>query len=141
MIAEFDGKLASAAGDKKVLSRANVEQYLSEFGLEAELASHQHIQGLSGGQKVKLVLAAAMWNHPHFLIMDEPTNLDRDSLGALAGAIKEFQGGVLLISHNNEFTSALCPETWQVDDGVVTVIRAEDTAAAASKAAGSATDK
>ena len=58
MIAEYDGKLASAAGDKKVLSRANVEQYLSEFGLDDEIASHQHIKGLSGGQKVKLVLAA-----------------------------------------------------------------------------------
>jgi elongation factor 3 len=127
MIAEFDGKLASAAGDKKALTRANVEEYLSGFGLDAELASHSHIKGLSGGQKVKLVLAAAMWNHPHFLIMDEPTNyLDRDSLGALAGAIKEFQGGVLLISHNSEFTGALCPETWAVDNGVVTVHKVSD---------------
>jgi elongation factor 3 len=76
-----------------------------------------------------------MWNHPHFLIMDEPTNyLDRDSLGALAGAIKEFQGGVLLISHNNEFTSALCPEVWQVSDGLVTVIKpGEDASAGAEK--------
>lgn len=70
MVAEFDGKLASAAGDKRALSRANVEEYLGAFGLDAELASHSHIKGLSGGQKVKLVLAAAMWNHPHFLIMD-----------------------------------------------------------------------
>jgi elongation factor 3 len=61
--------------------------------------------------------------------MDEPTNyLDRDSLGALAGAIKEFQGGVLLISHNNEFTSALCPEVWKVDNGFVTVIKPGDEA-------------
>lgn len=77
---------------------------------------------------------AAMWNHPHFLIMDEPTNyLDRDSLGALAGAIKDFQGGVLLISHNNEFTSALCPEVWQVDAGMVTVIKPSDDIAAKGK--------
>jgi elongation factor 3 len=138
MIAEYDGKLASAAGDKKALTRANVENYLSDFGLDSELASHSHIKGLSGGQKVKLVLAAAMWNHPHFLIMDEPTNyLDRDSLGALAGAIREFQGGVLLISHNAEFTSALCPEVWAVNDGVVTVKKSDsdskDVAADASK--------
>ena len=124
MIAEYDGKLASAAGDKKALTRANVEQYLSEFGLDSELAAHSHLKGLSGGQKVKLVLAAAMWNHPHFLIMDEPTNyLDRDSLGALAAAIQGFQGGVLLISHNSEFTSALCPEVWAVDNGAVEVRR------------------
>jgi elongation factor 3 len=78
MIAEYDGKLASAAGDKKALTRANVEQYLADFGVNSELACHSHIKGLSGGQKVKLVLAAAMWSHPHYLIMDEPTNyLDR----------------------------------------------------------------
>jgi hypothetical protein len=55
MVAEFDGKLASAAGDKKALTRANVEAYLSEFGLDAELASHSHIKGLSGGQKVRIL--------------------------------------------------------------------------------------
>ena len=137
MIAEFDGKLASAAGDKKALTRANVEDYLADFGLDSELAAHSHIKGLSGGQKVKLVLAAAMWNHPHFLIMDEPTNyLDRDSLGALASAIRTFQGGVLLISHNSEFTDALCPEQWRVSDGCVTVHKPD--AAASAKGDGDA---
>lgn len=127
MVAEFNGKLASAAGDKKALTRANVEEYLNDFGIDAELASHSHIKGLSGGQKVKLVLAAAMWHHPHFLIMDEPTNyLDRDALGALAGAITVFEGGVLLISHNAEFTDALCPETWAVDEGVLTITKREE---------------
>jgi elongation factor 3 len=49
---------------------------------------------------VKLVLAAAMWNLPHLIVLDEPTNfLDREALGALATAIKEFQGGVIMISH------------------------------------------
>jgi len=68
--------------------------------------------------KVKVVLAAAMWNQPHVLILDEPTNyLDRESLGALAGAIAEFEGGVVIISHNNEFVSQLCPEEWVMDAG------------------------
>ena len=45
---------------------------------------------LSGGQKVKVVIGAAMWNQPHIVILDEPTNyLDRESLGALANAIIE----------------------------------------------------
>ena len=53
--------------------------------LAQKLTLFKHMQGLSGGQKVKVVLAAAMWNNPHILVMDEPTNfLDRDSLGALA---------------------------------------------------------
>jgi elongation factor 3 len=59
-----------------------------------------------------------MWNNPHILVMDEPTNyLDRDSLGALAGAIRNYGGGVVLISHNREFTENLCPERWVVENG------------------------
>jgi elongation factor 3 len=97
-----------------------VEKQLGDMGLEAEFATHSRIRGLSGGQKVKVVIAGAMWNNPHILVMDEPTNyLDRDSLGALAGAIKKYGGGVVLISHNREFTDALCPERWIVEDGML----------------------
>ena len=53
------------------------------LGIE-EFGTHGTIRRLSGGQKVKLVLACAMWNRPHVLILDEPTNyLDREALGAL----------------------------------------------------------
>ena len=79
------------------------------------------MRGLSGGQKVKVVLGAAMWNNPHMLVLDEPTNyLDRDSLGALSEAIKAFGGGVIMITHNMEFSSALCSETWSVENGRMT---------------------
>ena len=62
-----------------------------------------------------------MWFMPHILILDEPTNyLDRESLGALANAIADFQGGVVIISHNNEFVSTLCPEEWVMDAGHLT---------------------
>ena len=51
---------------------------------------------------MKVVIAAAMWNNPHMLVLDEPTNyLDRESLGALAGAIKDYGGGVIMITHNS----------------------------------------
>ena len=51
---------------------------------------------------MKVVLAAAMWLNPHIVVLDEPTNyLDRDALGALATAIKEYGGGVVMISHNS----------------------------------------
>lgn len=60
------------------------------------------------------------------LVLDEPTNyLDRDSLGALAGAITEFGGGVIIISHNAEFTDALCPEKWLVNDGRLVITGAK----------------
>ena len=98
-----------------------MEKHLLDLGVDAEFGTHSHIRGLSGGQKVKVVLAAAMWQSPHMLILDEPTNyLDRESLGALADAIKEYGGGIVMITHNREFSGALCPETWTVADGTMT---------------------
>jgi elongation factor 3 len=118
----IDMKLAQKAGViMRTLSSANVEKHLSDCGLDAEFATHYRMSALSGGQKVKVVLAAAMWSQPHILILDEPTNyLDRESLGALANAIAEFEGGVVIISHNNEFVSTLCPEEWVMDAGHLT---------------------
>ena len=105
----------------RTLSSANVEKHLTDCGLDPEFATHYRMGALSGGQKVKVVLAAAMWNQPHILILDEPTNyLDRESLGALANAITAFEGGVVIISHNNEFVSTLCPEEWVMDAGNLT---------------------
>jgi elongation factor 3 len=114
-----DLKIAQLAGlFMRPLSQKVVEQHLEDVGLDKEFGTHYRMSALSGGQKVKVVLAAAMWNQPHILILDEPTNyLDRESLGALAGAIETYDGGVVIISHNNEFCSQLCPETWVMDAG------------------------
>jgi elongation factor 3 len=114
-----DMKIAQRAGlYVRPLSTKNVEEHLAGCGLAAEFGTHYRMSALSGGQKVKVVLAAAMWNQPHILILDEPTNyLDRESLGALAGAIERYDGGVVMITHNNEFCSQLCPETWVMDAG------------------------
>merc|ERR1712238_271400 len=114
-----DLKIAQRAGlYVRPLSSKNVEKHLEDVGLDNEFGTHYRMSALSGGQKVKVVLAAALWNQPHILILDEPTNyLDRESLGALAGAIEIFDGGVVIISHNNEFCSKLCPETWVMDAG------------------------
>ena len=69
---------------------------------------------------MKVVLAAAMWSNPHMIVLDEPTNfLDRDSLAALVGAIKDFEGGVVVISHNKEFLAELTNETWTVANRTV----------------------
>merc|ERR1711884_545284 len=84
-----DLKIAQRSGlYVRPLSTKNVEQHLEDCGLDREFGTHYRMSALSGGQKVKVVLAAAMWNQPHILILDEPTNyLDRESLGALAKAI------------------------------------------------------
>jgi len=114
-----DLKLAQLAGMfVKPLSTKNVESHLNGCGLAPEFGTHYRMSALSGGQKVKVVIGAAMWMQPHIVILDEPTNyLDRESLGGLAHAIDTFEGGVIIISHNNEFVSELCPETWVMDSG------------------------
>jgi len=119
MVQRLDQQEALRAGlAARPLTTKFVEKQLGDMGLEAEFATHSRIRGLSGGQKVKVVIAGCMWNNPHILVMDEPTNyLDRDSLGALAGAIRKYGGGVVLISHNREFTNNICPERWVVEGG------------------------
>ena len=80
MVSEQDQKEALAAGNFRPLVRKEIEAHCAQLGLDAELVSHSRIRGLSGGQKVKLVLAACTWLRPHVIVMDEPTNyLDRVS--------------------------------------------------------------
>jgi elongation factor 3 len=121
MVADVDQKEALASGQFRPLVRREIEQHGANFGLDAELISHSRMQGLSGGQRVKVVLAACTWQRPHLIVLDEPTNyLDRDSLGALSKALKSFEGGVVIISHNAEFTESLTNEVWSVVNGKMT---------------------
>merc|ERR1711975_176410 len=93
-----------------------------DFGVDPESASHTQISQLSGGMKVKVVLAAAMWQNPHILILDEPTNyLDREGLGALVLACKSYKGGVLIISHNKEFCDSVATEKWIMKGGYLRI--------------------
>ena len=127
LVDEKDQQIAaeSMLGQRK-LTTGEIQKHLDCFGLEPAFAEHTRMGALSGGQKVKVVLGAGLWNLPHIVILDEPTNfLDRDSLGALALAIKEFKGGVFMISHNAEFYEALCPEKWILESGRLTVMGAE----------------
>ncbi|KAM0252620.1 hypothetical protein ACHAP5_000910 [Fusarium lateritium] len=121
LLQEFDDHEASREGlGYRELQPKIISKHFEDLGLDPEIANHNEIGSLSGGQKVKVVIAGAMWNNPHLLVLDEPTNfLDRDSLGGLAVAIREFKGGVILISHNEEFVGALCSEQWHVRDGRV----------------------
>ena len=121
MVAEVDQKEALASGQFRPLVRKEIEAHCANFGLDAELVSHSRMRGLSGGQRVKVVLAACSWQRPHLIVLDEPTNyLDRDSLGALSKALKAFDGGVIIITHSAEFTKDLTEEVWAVVDGRMT---------------------
>ncbi|KAM0753933.1 elongation factor 3 [Meredithblackwellia eburnea MCA 4105] len=117
-VQEVDTREAQKAGLLRPLVRKEIEQHFADFGLEAEFVTHNTMRGLSGGQKVKVVLAAATWRRPHVVILDEPTNyLDRESLAALISALKTFEGGVLVITHNREFSESICSEVWAMSDG------------------------
>merc|ERR1712190_236861 len=119
LVQREDERQAAMAGlMTKQLTQPGVEKHLGDFGVDPESASHTQINQLSGGMKVKVVLAAAMWQNPHVLILDEPTNyLDREGLGALVLAIKDYKGGVLIISHNKEFCDSVATEKWIMNKG------------------------
>ena len=119
LVQRQDEKEAIQAGlASKTLTTKDIEKHFADFGIEQEQANHTLIKSLSGGQKVKVVLAASLWLNPHLVILDEPTNyLDRDGLGALTSAIHEFDGGVVIISHNKEFTNAVTTEKWIMEKG------------------------
>merc|ERR1712226_762551 len=114
LVKAVDEKLAAMAGLYiKPLTQQCVEEHLALIGLEPELASHTKLSQLSDGEKVKAVLGACMWMNPHVIVFDEPTNsLSWDSLVALVAAIKDFQGGVVVISHNQAFIDQVCNEIW-----------------------------
>ncbi|KZV88309.1 mRNA export factor elf1 [Exidia glandulosa HHB12029] len=122
LVRQFDDLEASREGAATRDTRADyVRKHLDEVGLDGDIAQYNELGSLSGGQKVKVVIAAALWNKPQVLVLDEPTNfLDREALGGLAVAIRDWGGAVLIISHNEEFVTALCPEIWSVEGGRLT---------------------
>merc|ERR1712072_1453000 len=137
MVQREDERQAAMAGlQNKQLTQPGIEKHLKDFGVDAEYASHTQINQMSGGMKVKVVLAAAMWQNPHILILDEPTNyLDREGLGALVLACKDYKGGVLIISHNKEFCDNVATEKWIMKGGYLRIegeSKADDDEVAAS---------
>jgi len=123
LVQREDERQAAMAGlMTKHLTQPSIEKHLGDFGVDPESASHTQINQLSGGMKVKVVLAASMWQNPHILILDEPTNyLDREGLGALVLAIKDYKGGVLIISHNKEFCDGVATEKWIMKGGYLRI--------------------
>ncbi|NP_001168328.2 ABC transporter F family member 4 [Zea mays] len=111
--------------DQEGMSKAEaVRAKLGKFGLPG----HNHltpIVKLSGGQKARVVFTSISMSQPHILLLDEPTNhLDMQSIDALADALDEFTGGVVLVSHDSRLISRVCDdeqrsEIWVVEDGSV----------------------
>jgi ATP-binding cassette subfamily F protein 3 len=92
---------------------------LARFGLDADRADTP-VANLSGGEKARLLLALATRDAPQLLILDEPTNhLDIDAREALVRALAEYQGAVLLITHDPHLVELVADRLWLVADGTV----------------------
>jgi ATP-binding cassette subfamily F protein 3 len=75
---------------------------------------------LSGGQRSRVALAAVSYARPHVLVLDEPTNnLDLESVATLADCVKNFQGAVICVSHDQFFVQSVVNEAWVVGDSAV----------------------
>ncbi|GAA09885.1 ABC transporter ATP-binding protein [Acetobacter tropicalis NBRC 101654] len=97
-----------------------IRAQLARFGLDADRAETP-VRDLSGGEKARLLLALATRDAPQLLILDEPTNhLDLDARDALVRALSEFEGAVLLISHDPHLVELVADRLWLVADGKVT---------------------
>jgi ATP-binding cassette subfamily F protein 3 len=96
-----------------------LRNFLGQFRFEGDMV-HQTVGTLSGGERARLVLATIVWQRPNLLLLDEPTNhLDLDTREALSMALNEFEGTVMLVSHDRALLREVCDEFWLVSRGGV----------------------
>ena len=96
-----------------------LRDFLGSFRFTGEMAM-QAVGTLSGGEKARLVLAMLVWQRPNLLLLDEPTNhLDLTTREALSMALNEFEGTVMIVSHDRALLRETCDEFWLVADGVL----------------------
>ena len=96
-----------------------LRNFLGTFNFSGDMVK-QAVGTMSGGEKARLVLAMMVWQRPNLLLMDEPTNhLDLATREALAMALNEFEGTVMLVSHDRALLRSVCDEFWLVGRGVV----------------------
>lgn len=92
---------------------------LGAFGITGTTGL-QKMELLSGGQKSRVAFACLALTNPHILVLDEPSNhLDIEAMDALAEALNEFQGGVLMVSHDVTMLQSVCKSLWVCDGGTV----------------------
>jgi ATP-binding cassette subfamily F protein 3 len=97
----------------------DLRNYLGTFNFTGDMVK-QAVGTMSGGEKARLVLAMIVWQRPNLLLLDEPTNhLDLATREALSMALNEFEGTVMLVSHDRALLRAVCDEFWMVGRGKV----------------------
>jgi ATP-binding cassette subfamily F protein 3 len=97
----------------------DLRNFLGQFLFTGDMVK-QSVGSMSGGEKARLVLAMIVWQRPNLLLLDEPTNhLDLATREALSMALNEFEGTVMLVSHDRALLRAVCDEFWLVGRGKV----------------------
>ena len=96
-----------------------MRDFLGTWNFAGERA-FEPVEGFSGGERARLALALIAWDKPNLLLLDEPTNhLDLDMREALADALADFDGALVLVSHDRHLLGMVCDSFWRVADGVV----------------------
>ena len=108
-------QLARIADPK--ISEASLRSFLGSFGFSGERMDTPS-ESFSGGERARLALALIVWRRPNVLILDEPTNhLDLDMRHALTMALQDFEGAVVLVSHERQLVASVCDELILVHAG------------------------
>jgi ABC-type multidrug transport system ATPase subunit len=103
----------------KTPNREQIMSHLGAFGFGGTRAQ-QGVASLSGGERARLHLLAVLLAHANVLLLDEPTNhLDTQAVDMLRESLQSFKGTVILVSHDEEFLSAIADQTWAVAGGKV----------------------
>ena len=114
-------KEVSAAGkmSNQPTREQDLRSFLGNFNFGGDMVK-QAVGSMSGGEKARLVLCMIVWQRPNLLLLDEPTNhLDLATREALSMALNEFEGTVMLVSHDRALLRAVCDEFWMVSRGGV----------------------
>ena len=97
----------------------DLRNFLGTFNFSGDMVK-QAVGTMSGGEKARLVLCMIVWQRPNLLLLDEPTNhLDLATREALAMALNEFEGTLMLVSHDRALLRSVCDEFWLVSRGGV----------------------
>ena len=109
-----EGRIAGQATREQ-----DLRSFLGTFNFSGDMVK-QTVGSMSGGEKARLVLCMIVWQRPNLLLLDEPTNhLDLATREALAMALNEFEGTVMLVSHDRALLRSVCDEFWMVSRGGV----------------------
>ena len=100
-----------------MVTEAKVRAHLGRFGFPGNMADGK-VETLSGGEKARLLFALMSTEAPHILLLDEPTNhLDVDAREALVHALSEYDGAIILVTHDAHLIDLVCDRLWLVADG------------------------